>query len=134
MNISNLLKNKYFRFGVAVFIYILFVIWLRNFWFLLGIPVVFDIYVSKKVNWSFWKSRKKKNNVIIEWLDALIFAVVAGSLIDLFLFQYYTIPTPSMEGSLLVGDHLYVSKTAYGPRSPNPPLAIPFLPTSVLGG
>jgi signal peptidase I len=39
-----------------------------------------------------------------------------------------------MEGSLLVGDHLYVSKTAYGPRTPNTPLAIPFLPNTVLGG
>ena len=134
MNINNLLKNKYFRFGVAVFIYILFVIWLRNFWFLLGIPVVYDLYVSRKVNWSFWKSRKKKNNVIIEWLDALIFAVVAVSLINIFLFQNYKIPTPSMEGSLLVGDHLYVSKTAYGPRAPNTPLAVPFLPNTVLGG
>jgi signal peptidase I len=134
MNLRKLLKHRYFRFGVAVTIYILFVIWLRNFWFLLGIPVVFDIYVSKKVNWSFWKSRKKKNHVLIEWLDALIFAVVAVSIINIFLFQNYKIPTPSMEGTLLVGDHLYVSKTAYGPRTPNTPLAIPFLPNTVLGG
>ena len=95
--------------------------------------MIFDIYVSKKVNWSFWKSRKKKNSVIIEWLDALIFAVVAVSLINIFLFQNYKIPTPSMENTLLVGDHLYVSKTAYGPRTPNTPLAIPFLPNTVLG-
>ena len=134
MNISKLMKNKYFRFGVAVVIYILFVIWLKNFWFLFGIPVIYDLYISKKVNWSFWKSRKKKNNVIIEWLDALIFAVVAVSLINIFIFQNYKIPTPSMEGSLLVGDHLAVSKTAYGPRTPNTPLAIPFLPNTVLGG
>jgi len=133
MDISKLLKNKYFKFGVAVVIYIIFVIWLKNFWFLLGIPIIYDIYVSKKVNWSFWKSRKKKNNVIVEWLDALIFAVVAVSLINIFLFQNYKIPTPSMEGSLLVGDHLYVSKTAYGPRTPNTPLAIPFLPNTVFG-
>jgi signal peptidase I len=133
MNLVKLLKNKYFKFGFAVTVYILFVIWLRNYWFLFGIPIVFDIYVSKKVNWSFWKSRKKKNNVIIEWLDALIFAVVAVSIINIFLFQNYKIPTPSMEGSLLVGDHLYVSKTAYGPRTPNTPLAIPFLPNTILG-
>jgi len=133
MNLSNLLKHKYLKFGIAISIYILFVIWLHNFWFLLGIPVIIDIYVSKKVNWSFWKSRKKKNNVIVEWLDALIFAVIAVSIINIFLFQNYKIPTPSMEGSLLVGDHLYVSKTAYGPRTPNTPLAVPFLPNTVLG-
>jgi signal peptidase I len=134
MNLSKLLKHKYFKFGIAVTVYILFVIWLRNFWFLFGIPILFDIYLSKKVNWSFWKSRKKKNHVVVEWLDALIFAVVAVSIINIFLFQNYKIPTPSMEGSLLVGDHLYVSKTAYGPRTPNTPLAIPFLPNTVLGG
>jgi len=133
MDFRKILKHKYFKFGIAVFIYILFVIWLRNYWFLLGIPVIYDIYVSKKVNWSFWKSRKKKNNVVVEWLDALIFAVVAVSLINIFLFQNYKIPTPSMEASLLVGDHLYVSKTAYGPRTPNTPLAVPFLPNTVLG-
>ncbi|MEZ5072320.1 MAG: S26 family signal peptidase [Bacteroidales bacterium] len=133
MNIRNILKNKWFKFGTALLLYILFVIWLRNYWFLLGIPVVYDIYISKKVNWSFWKSRKKKNHVVVEWLDALIFAVVAVSLINIFLFQNYKIPTPSMEGSLLVGDHLYVSKTAYGPRTPNTPLAVPFLPNTVLG-
>ena len=134
MNISKLLKNKYFRFGIALFIYILFVFWLKNYWFFIGMPIIYDIYVSKKVNWTFWKSRKKKNNVIVEWLDALIFAVVAVSLINIFIFQNYKIPTPSMEGSLLVGDHLAVSKTAYGPRTPNTPLAIPFLPNTVLGG
>ena len=127
MDIKKLPKHKYFRFGIAVTLYILFVIWLRNWWFLLGIPVIYDIYVSKKVNWTFWKSRKKKNHVLVEWLDALIFAVVAVSLINIFLFQNYKIPTPSMEGTLLVGDHLYVSKLAYGPRTPNTPLAIPCL-------
>jgi len=133
MDIKKILKHRYFRFGVAVTLYLLFVIWLRNYWFLLGIPVIYDIYVSKKVNWTFWKSRKKKNHVLVEWLDALIFAVVAVSLINIFLFQNYKIPTPSMEGTLLVGDHLYVSKLAYGPRTPNTPLAIPFLPNTVLG-
>ncbi|MEX0988182.1 MAG: S26 family signal peptidase [Bacteroidales bacterium] len=129
---KNYFKDKYTRFGIASGLYILFVVWLGNYWFLFGLPIVFDIYVSKKVNWSFWKKRGRKNHVIIEWLDALIFAVVAVSLINLFLFQNYKIPTPSMEGTLLVGDHLYVSKTAYGPRTPNTPLAVPFLPNTIL--
>lgn len=126
------LEKKYTRFGIAAVIYLLFVIWLGNYWFLLGMPIIYDIYVSKKVNWSFWKKRNKKNHVVVEWLDALIFAVVAVSLINLFLFQNYKIPTPSMEGTLLVGDHLYVSKTAYGPRTPNTPLAVPFIPNTVM--
>ena len=126
-------KNRYVQFGLAAVLYILFVIWLKNYWFFLGLPIIFDMYVTKKVNWTFWKKRNKKNSVVVEWLDALIFAVIAVSLINIFLFQNYKIPTPSMENSLLVGDHLYVSKTAYGPRTPNTPLAIPFLPNTVLG-
>ncbi len=125
-------SDKYTRFGIAGGMYILFVVWLGNYWFLFGLPVIFDMYVSKKVNWTFWKKRDKKNHVIIEWLDALIFAVVAVSLINIFLFQNYKIPTPSMEATLLVGDHLYVSKTAYGPRTPNTPLAVPFIPNTVM--
>jgi signal peptidase I len=120
------LNHPYFKFGLAATIYILWVIWLRNYWFFLGIPILYDIYVSGKVNWSFWKKRGQKNSVWIEWLDALIFAVIAVTIINYFLFQNYKIPTPSMEKSLLIGDHLYVSKVAYGPRMPNTPLSFPF--------
>ena len=123
---NNLLSNKYFRFGFAAVIYLLIVIWIGNYWFLLGLAVVFDIYVSEKVNWSFWKKRYGKNHAVIEWLDALIFAVIAVTLINIFLFQNYRIPTGSMEKSLLIGDHLFVSKIAYGPRMPNTPIAFPF--------
>ncbi len=123
---KELIRNRYFKFGVAGVLYLLWVIWVGNFWLLLGLPVLFDIYVTRKVNWAFWKKRHGKNNVIIEWLDALIFAVIAVTLINIFLFQNYRIPTPSMEKTLLVGDHLAVSKVAYGPRMPNTPLAFPF--------
>ncbi len=70
---------------------------------------------------------KYKKGVIREWTDAIIFAVVAASIIRLFIFEAYTIPTPSMEKSLLVGDFLFVSKVAYGPRVPNTPVAFPFV-------
>ncbi|MBE0655104.1 MAG: S26 family signal peptidase, partial [Bacteroidales bacterium] len=127
-------KNKYFKFGVAGTLYLLFVIWLHNYWYLLGLPILFDIYVSRKVNWTFWKKREGKNNAVIEWLDALIFAVVAVTLINIYLFQNYKIPTPSMESTMLVGDHLYVSKVAYGPRAPITPLAFPFAQNRMLNG
>lgn len=127
-------KNKYFKFGVAGTLYLLFVIWLHNYWYLLGLPILFDIYVSRKVNWTFWKKREGKNNAVIEWLDALIFAVVAVTLINIYLFQNYKIPTPSMESTMLVGDHLYVSKVSYGPRAPITPLAFPFAQNRMLNG
>jgi signal peptidase I len=128
MNLLNIkfLKKDYVKFAITSVIYTLWVIWLGNYWFLIGLLVIFDIYITKKVHWSFWKKRKGKNSTFIEWLDALIFAVIAVTLINIFLFQNYKIPTGSMEKSLLVGDHLYVSKVAYGPKVPNTPLSFPF--------
>ena len=62
-----------------------------------------------------------------EWLDAAVFAVVAATLIRTFVFEAYTIPSSSMEKSLLINDFLFVSKASYGPRIPNTPLSIPFI-------
>lgn len=123
---NNILSNRYFRFSIAAIIYFIVIIWIGNYWLLLGLGILFDIYITKRINWTFWKKRKGKNNAFIEWLDALIFAVIAVSLINIFLFQNYKIPTGSMEKSLLIGDHLFVSKIAWGPRMPNTPIAFPF--------
>jgi len=68
-----------------------------------------------------------KKSQIREWTDAIIFAVVAASIIRIFMVEAYTIPTSSMEKSLLVGDFLFVSKMSYGPKLPNTPLAFPFV-------
>ena len=62
-----------------------------------------------------------------EWYDAAIFAIVAATLIRTFVFEAYTIPSGSMEKSLLVNDFLFVSKFSYGPRIPNTPLSVPFV-------
>ncbi|MBN2523927.1 MAG: S26 family signal peptidase [Bacteroidales bacterium] len=126
-------KRNTIRFSITLIVYILWVIWLDNYWFLFGIPVIVDLYLTKRVNWTPWKKREGKNHWAVEWLDALIFAVVAVTIINIFLFQNYKIPTGSMEKSLLIGDHLYVSKVAYGPRLPNTPLAIPFMQHTIPG-
>lgn len=120
------LKNKYVKFCIAGFLYLLWVIWVGCFWLLLGLGVIFDIYVTKKVNWTPWKKRGVKNSTVVEWVDALIFAVIAVTFINIFFFQNYKIPTGSMEKSLLIGDHLYVTKLKYGPKIPNTPIAFPF--------
>ncbi|HRB56016.1 MAG TPA: S26 family signal peptidase, partial [Ferruginibacter sp.] len=62
-----------------------------------------------------------------EWVDAAVFAVVAATIIRTFIFEAYTIPTQSMEKTLLVNDFLFVSKFSYGPRIPNTPIAMPFV-------
>jgi signal peptidase I len=130
---ENLFQKKNLKFFIVSILYILFVIWIGNYWLLIGLGVIYDLYISGKVNWTFWKKKNGINSNFIEWLDALIFAVIAVTLINIFMFQNYKIPTGSMEKSLLIGDRLFVSKLAYGPRMPNTPLAIPFTPNMIPG-
>ena len=68
-----------------------------------------------------------------EWVDAAVFAIVAATLIRTFIFEAYTIPSGSMEKTLLVNDFLFVSKFSYGPRIPNTPLSIPFVHNYIPG-
>jgi signal peptidase I len=71
--------------------------------------------------------KKHKKKSWREWVDAAIFAVVAATLIRTFIFEAYTIPSGSMEKTLLIRDFLFVSKLSYGPRIPNTPLSVPFV-------
>jgi signal peptidase I len=81
------------------------------------------------MNWQFWKKSEthedKPKSKIREWWDAILFAVVAATLIRWLIMEAYTIPTPSMENSLLVGDFLFVSKFHYGTRTTTTPLQVP---------
>jgi len=76
---------------------------------------------------------KKKKSAAREWLDALVFAVVAASLIRWLLLEPFTIPTASMEKSLLVGDFLFVSKMHYGTRFPKTPIQVPLTHQKIWG-
>lgn len=69
----------------------------------------------------------KTKSFLREWLDAAVFAIIAATIIRTFFIEAYTIPTPSMEKSLLVNDYLFVSKMHYGARLPMTPLAVPFV-------
>jgi len=109
-------------------VYILFIAWVGNYWWLLGLPVVFDAFVTNFIPWTWWKKTKHSGLLaIMGWVDAIVFALVAVYFINTFLFQNYQIPTSSLEKSLLVGDFLFVSKASYGPRVPNTPLSFPLV-------
>jgi signal peptidase I len=127
---KEILTNKWFKFGVVGFIYLLWVLWIQSFLWLIGLAIIFDIYISKKVHWAFWKKKNTpdgKQTKVVEWIDAIIFAVIAATFIRMFFIEAYTIPTSSMEKSMLIGDYLFVSKTSYGPKLPNTPLSFPFV-------
>ncbi|CAN5310317.1 signal peptidase I [soil metagenome] len=84
-------------------------------------------YLNFKDNLKYEGRIDVKRSTTTEWADALLFAVVAATIIRTFVFEAYTIPTSSMEGTLLVGDFLFVSKIHYGPRIPNTPLTFPLV-------
>ncbi len=71
-------------------------------------------------------AEKRKRGLLGQWGDAILFAVIVATVFRTYTFEAFTIPTPSMEKSLLVGDYLFVSKLSYGPRLPMTPMTFPF--------
>ena len=127
-------KNRWTKFVIASVIYILlFVVWTGNLWLLLGLPLIYDYFISRLV----YRYIGTKNNALREkyplynsiygWIDAIVWATVVAHLVHLFIFQLYVVPTSSMEKTILIGDYLYVSKLSYGPQVPNTPVAMPFV-------
>lgn len=124
--ISEARKDSKMWFAVWTILTVLFSIWAGNYWLLLFIILFFDIYISRYIPWSFWKKTKNKSvRKVMEWVDAILFALIAVYFINTFFFQNYQIPSSSLEKSLLVGDFLAVSKMSYGPRAPMTPLSFP---------
>lgn len=143
--IHNVTRRGWIAAGVWSAIYIAFVLWVAwGDWASLGwlvlLPVIFDVFTTKYINWSWWKRYKpaakgepenpKANKVlytVCSWVDAILFALIAVYFINLYIFQNYQIPSSSLEKSLRVGDFLYVSKMSYGARVPNTPLSMPLV-------
>jgi signal peptidase I len=128
--------NRWVKFSLVAVGYLLWVIWLGSFWWLLGLLVIFDLYITKKVKWAFWKKKYKegeKRNVWLEWLDAVIFALIAATFVKSFFFEAYMIPTSSMENTLKTGDYLFVGKIKYGPVRPRNPLTVPLTHNVIFG-
>lgn len=125
---KNISKKQWIKFSIATILYLLFVLWMQNAWLLLGVIVLIDIFLTKYIPWGAWKkSKNPKVRNVLEWVDDIVFALVAVYFINIFVFQNYQIPSSSLEKSLLVGDYLFVSKLSYGPRVPNTPLSFPLV-------
>ena len=106
-------------------LYILFLVWVGCWWGIIVLPFIYDVYITKKIRWQWWKEAEGPVRFVMSWVDALVFALVAVYFINLFFFQNYVIPSSSLEKSLLTGDYLFVSKVSYGPRIPQTPLTMP---------
>ena len=119
------MKLQWTKFVVVLVLYLLFLWWLKSLLGLVVIPFIYDAYISKKIRWDWWKDLDNPMRMIMSWVDAIVFALVAVYFINLFFFQNYVIPSSSLEKSLLTGDYLFVSKVSYGPRIPQTPLTMP---------
>lgn len=100
------------------------------------LPFIYLPYLgfSKSVRWGGEKVVKMyKKSAAREWVDAAVFAIVAATLIRTFIFEAYTIPTGSMEKTLLINDFLFVNKMSYGPRLPSTPISFPFVHNTLPG-
>lgn len=127
--------KKYIKGSVIIALYLLFLLWTQSWLGLILLPILIDIYFTRFLPWGFWKNFSNPIiKTVFSWLDAIIFALIAVYFVNIFIFQNYQIPTSSLEKTLLVGDHLFVSKLSYGPRIPNTPIAVPITHNTMPNG
>ena len=119
------MKKQWAKCVAVLVLYLLFLVWVESWLGLVVVPFIFDVYITKKIKWQWWRDSESPVRFIMSWVDALVFALVAVYFINLFFFQNYVIPSSSLEKSLLTGDYLFVSKVSYGPRIPETPLTVP---------
>ncbi|MBO5951399.1 MAG: S26 family signal peptidase, partial [Bacteroidaceae bacterium] len=121
--ISEIPAKQWVKMSIALLLYLLFLVWVKSWLGLIVVPFIIDAFTTRIIKWDWWKQLKNKTLYsIMSWVDAIVFALVAVYFVNIFFFQNYAIPSSSLEKSLLVGDHLYVSKVAYGARKPMTPL------------
>lgn len=119
-------RAQWIKMGVVIALYLAFLVWIKSWWGLLVVPFIYDAYITKLIPWTWWKEAENPvTRTVMSWVDAIIFALVAVYFVNIYFFQNYTIPSSSLEKSLLVGDYLFVSKMSYGPRKPQTPLSMP---------
>lgn len=108
---------------VGVLIYMLMFRWNSD-------AVVMWIVVAAVFGYALWNELKEETRVYLwlySWVNAIIFATVVATLIQVYWFQMFVIPTGSMESTLMAGDYIVVNKVSYGPRVPMTPLSFPFV-------
>ena len=119
-------KKDWIKAIIAIALYLTFLYWVDAWWGLIVVPFIFDAYITRRIPWTWWKDAENPIvRTVMSWVDAIVFALVAVYFVNIFFFQNYTIPSSSLEKSLLVGDYLMVSKMSYGPRVPQTPLHMP---------
>ena len=126
--------TRWIRFAIVAIIFLAWVAWLGNWWVALLLILLFDIYITGYIPFTWWKrSKKAAVRQVMRWVDAIVYALILVYFIFTFIGQNYQIPSSSLEKSLLVGDYLWVNKMAYGPRVPNTPIHFPLVQNTIPG-
>ena len=89
-------KVQWTKFAIVAVLYLLFLYWVKSWWGLIVLPFIFDVYITKKIKWQWWRETENPTRFIMSWVDALVFALVAVYFINLFFFQNYVIPSSSL--------------------------------------
>ncbi len=120
--------TRWVRFGLVALVFTAWVAWLGNWWVELFVLLLFDIYITGYIPFTWWKKSKNKAvRSVMSWVDAIVYALILVYFVFAFVGQNYQIPSSSLEKSLLVGDYLWVNKMAYGPRVPMTPVHFPLV-------
>lgn len=126
--ISEIKTTRWIRFGIVALLFIAWVAWLGNWWVILLLPLLFDIYITGYIPFTWWKKSKNKSLVMVmSWVDAIVYALILVYFVFTFIGQNYQIPSSSLEKTLLTGDYLWVSKISYGSRVPFTPIHFPLV-------
>jgi len=126
--IKEVRTKRWIRFAVVALIYTLWVVWMNNYWLLAGLVLLFDIYITGYIPFTWWKKSKSKAvRSVMSWVDAIVYALIIVYFVFGFVGQNYQIPSSSLEKTLLTGDYLFVNKTVYGPRVPMTPVNFPLV-------
>lgn len=120
--------TRWVRFAIVALVYLGWVAWMGNWWLALVVLLLFDIYITGYIPFTWWKKSKNPlTRTVMSWVDAIVYALILVYFVFAFIGQNYQIPSSSLEKSLLVGDYLMVDKMAYGPRVPQTPLHFPLV-------
>lgn len=120
--------SRWVRFGIVSLIFFGWVAWMGNWWLALLWLLLFDIYITGYIPFTWWKKSKNKTvRSVMSWVDAIVYALILVYFIFAFIGQNYQIPSSSLEKTLLTGDYLWVNKVMYGPRVPMTPVNFPLV-------
>lgn len=132
--IKEIKTTRWIRFGIVSAIFLLWVIWMHTWWLAVFEILLFDIYITGYIPFTWWKKSKSGAvRTVMSWVDAIVYALILVYFVFAFIGQNYQIPSSSLEKTLLTGDYLWVNKFIYGPRVPMTPVHFPLVHNTIFG-